>query len=157
MLVDANLNITYLRSDRITLDNVQPVIGGIENGKTYCEAQTVTIDEKYVNTVTVNGTEVTLDKNGSFILSAADGEQKIVATDKAGNTAEMTVTVNDGHTFGEWVSNGDGTHTRKCTVDGCNGLETKDCSGGTAPVPKGRYARSAERLTASLTRRTTPT
>ena len=100
MLVDPNLNITYLRSDRVTVDNVQPVIGGIENGKTYCEAQTVTIDEKYVDTVTVNGTEVTLDENGSFILSAADGEQKIVATDKAGNTAEMTVTVNDGHTGG---------------------------------------------------------
>ena len=50
----------------------------------------------------------------------------IVVTDKAGNTAEMTVTVNDGHTYGEWVSNGDGTHTRQCTVDGCNGLETKD-------------------------------
>ncbi len=100
MLVDANLNITYLRSDRVTVDNVQPVIGGIENGKTYCEAQTVTIDEKYVDTVTVNGTEVTLDENGSFILSAADGEQKIVVTDKAGNTAEMTVTVNDGHTGG---------------------------------------------------------
>ena len=100
MLVDARLNITYLRSDRVTVDNVQPVIGGIENGKTYCEAQTVTIDEKYVDTVTVNGTEVTLDENGSFILSAADGEQKIVATDKAGNTAEMTVTVNDGHTGG---------------------------------------------------------
>lgn len=101
MLVDPNLNITYLRSDRVTLDNVQPVIGGIENGKTYCEAQTVTIDEKYVDTVTVNGTEVTLDENGSFILSAADGEQKIVVTDKAGNTAEMTVTVNDGHTGGK--------------------------------------------------------
>ena len=100
MLVDPSLNITYLRSDRVTVDNVQPVIGGIENGKTYCEAQTVTIDEKYVNTVTVNGTEVTLDENGSFILPAADGEQKIVATDKAGNTAEMTVTVNDGHTGG---------------------------------------------------------
>ena len=100
MLVDPSLNITYLRSDRVTVDNVQPVIGGIENGKTYCEAQTVTIDEKYVDTVTVNGTEVTLDENGSFILSAADGEQKIVATDKAGNTAEMTVTVNDGHTGG---------------------------------------------------------
>ena len=100
MLVDTNLNITYLRSDRVTVDNVQPVIGGIENGKTYCEAQTVTIDEKYLDTVTVNGTEVTLDENGSFILSAADGEQKIVATDKAGNAAEMTVTVNDGHTGG---------------------------------------------------------
>jgi len=100
MLVDPSLNITYLRSDRVTVDNVQPVIGGIENGKTYCEAQTVTIDEKYVDTVTVNGTEVTLDENNSFILSPADGEQKIVATDKAGNTAEMTVTVNDGHTGG---------------------------------------------------------
>ena len=100
MLVDANLNITYLRSDRVTVDNVQPVIGGIENGKTYCEAQTVTIDEKYVDTVTVNGTEVTLDENNSFVLSPADGEQKIIVTDKAGNTAEMTVTVNDGHTGG---------------------------------------------------------
>ena len=101
MLVDANLNITYLRSDRITLDNVQPVITGIENGKTYCEAQTVTVDEKYVNTVTVNGTKVTLDKNNSFTLSPADGEQRIIVTDRAGNTAEMTVTVNDGHTGGK--------------------------------------------------------
>ena len=132
MLVDESLNITYLRSDRITLDNIRPVIGGIENGKTYCEAQTVTIDEKYIDTVTVNGTKVTLDENGGFTLSPADGEQKIVVTDKAGNTAEMTVTVHGGHTFGEWASNGDGTHSRECTVDGCKGVETMACSGGTA-------------------------
>ena len=132
MLVDASMNITYLRSDRITLDNVQPVIGGIENGKTYCEAQTVTINEKYVGTVTVNGAAVTLNENGGFTLAPANGGQRIVVTDKAGNTAEMTVTVNDGHTYGEWTSNGDGTHTRRCTVDGCTGSETKDCSGGTA-------------------------
>lgn len=132
MLVDESLNITYLRSDRITLDNIRPVIGGIENGKTYCEAQTVTIDEKYIDTVTVNGTKVTLDENGGFTLSPADGEQKIVVTDKAGNTAEMTVTVHGGHTFGEWASNGDGTHSRKCTVDGCKGVETMACSGGKA-------------------------
>ena len=132
MLVDESLNITYLRSDRITLDNIRPVIGGIENGKTYCEAQTVTIDEKYIDTVTVNGTKVTLDENGGFTLSPADGEQKIIVTDKAGNTAEMTVTVHGGHTFGEWTSNGDGTHSRKCTVDGCKGVETMACSGGKA-------------------------
>ena len=132
MLADASLNVTYLRSDRITLDNVQPVIGGIENGKTYCKAQTVTINEKYVDTVTVNGTAVTLNENGGFTLAPANGGQRIVVTDKAGNTAEMTVTVNDGHTYGEWTSNGDGTHTRRCTVDGCTGSETKDCSGGTA-------------------------
>ena len=132
MLVDESMNITYLRSDRITLDNIRPVIGGIENGKTYCEAQTVTIDEKYIDTVTVNGTKVTLDENGGFTLSPADGEQKIVVTDKAGNTAEMTVTVHGGHTFGEWTSNGDGTHSRECTVDGCKGVETMACSGGKA-------------------------
>ena len=132
MLVDESLNITYLRSDRITLDNVRPVITGIEKGKTYCEAQTVTVDEKYVDTVTVNGTEVELDEEGSFTLAPANGEQKIIAADKAGNTAEMTVTVNDGHTYSECVSNGDGTHTRKCTADGFNSCETKNCSGGKA-------------------------
>ena len=131
-LTDKAGNMNYICSDGIVLDGTSPVITGIENGKTYCEAQIITIDEKYINTVTVNGTEVTIDKGGSFTLSPADGGQKIVVTDKAGNTAEMTVTVNDGHTFGEWVSNGDGTHTRKCTVDGCNGVETKDCSGGKA-------------------------
>ena len=132
MLVDENINITYLRSDRITLDNIQPVISGIENGKIYCEAQTVTVDEKYVDTVTVNGTAVTLDADGGFVLPPTNGEQKIVVTDKAGNNAEMTVTVNNGHTFGEWVSDNDGKHTRKCTVDGCDAFETENCSGGNA-------------------------
>ena len=132
MLVDASLNITYLRSDRLTLDNVRPDIGGVENGKTYCEARTVTITEKYIDTVTVNGTTVELDESNSFRLAPANGERKIIAADKAGNTTEMTVTVNDGHTYGEWASNGNGTHTRKCTVDGCAGSETKDCSGGKA-------------------------
>ena len=131
-LTDTAGNTDYICSDGIVLDGTSPVITGIEDGKIYCEAQTVTIDEKYVDTVTVNGTEVTLDENNSFTLAPADGEQRIVVTDKAGNTAEMTVTVNDGHTYGEWVSNGDGTHTRQCTVDGCNGSETKDCSGGKA-------------------------
>ncbi len=131
-LTDTSGNAAYINTNGIVLDGTVPVITGIENGKTYCEAQTLTVDEKYVDTVTVNGTEVTLDKNGSFVLSSADGEQRIIVTDKAGNTTEMTVTVNDGHTYGEWVSNGDGTHTRKCTVDGCTGSETKDCSGGTA-------------------------
>ena len=136
MLVDENINITYLRSDRLTLDNIQPVISGIENGKTYCEAQTVTVDEKNVDTVTVNGTAVTLDADGGFVLPPTNGEQKIVVTDKAGNNAEMTVTVNNGHTFGEWVSDNDGKHTRKCTVDGCDAFETENCSGGNATCTK---------------------
>ena len=128
-LTDNAGNTDYICSDGIVLDGTSPVITGIEDGKTYCAAQTVTITEKYVDTVTVNGTAVTLDATGSFTLAPADGEQKIVVTDKAGNTAEMTVTVNDGHTFGEWTSNGDGTHTRQCTADGCTeGIETDNCT-----------------------------
>ena len=127
-LTDTAGNTDYICSDGIVLDGTSPVITGIENGKTYCEAQTVTVDEKYVDTVTVNGTAVTLDESGSFTLAPADSEQKITVTDKAGNAAEMTVTVNDGHTFGEWTSNGDGTHTRQCTADGCTeGVETDNC------------------------------
>ena len=124
MLVDESLNITYLRSDRITLDNVRPVITGIEDGRTYCETQTVTVDEKYIDTVTVNGTAVTLDETGSFPLSPADGEQKIVVTDKAGNTAEMTVTVNDGHTGGTATC----TERAVCEVCGkpCGELDPKN-------------------------------
>ena len=128
-LTDKAGNTDYICSDGIVLDGTSPVITGIENGKTYCEAQTVTVDEKHIGTVTVNGTEVTLDENGSIVLSPADGGQKIVVTDNAGNTAEMTVTVNDGHTFGDWTSNGDGTHTRQCTADGCTeGVETDNCT-----------------------------
>ena len=131
-LTDTSGNVSYICSDGIVFDSTKPVISGVEDGKTYCKAQRVTVTEKYIDTITVNGMAVTLLENGSFVLPPADGEQKIVVTDKAGNTAVMTVTVNDGHTFGKWDSNGDGTHTRKCTVDGCNGLETKDCSGGKA-------------------------
>ena len=128
-LTDNAGNTDYICSDGIVLDGTSPVITGIEDGKTYCEAQTVTITEKYVDTVTVNGTAVTLDENNSFTLAPADGEQKIVVTDKAGNTAEMTVTVNNGHTFGDWTSNGDGTHTRQCTADSCTeGVETDNCT-----------------------------
>ena len=128
-LTDKAGNTNYICSDGIVLDGTSPVITGIENGKTYCEAQTITIDEKHIGTVTVNGIKVTLDENGSIVLSPADGGQKIVVTDKAGNTAEMTVTVNDGHTFGDWTSNGHGTHTRQCTADGCTeGVETDNCT-----------------------------
>ncbi|MGN0543849.1 MAG: hypothetical protein ACI4JG_10420 [Acutalibacteraceae bacterium] len=39
---------------------------------------------------------------------------------------------NSGHSYGEWQSNGDGTHTHYCTVAGCKGYETENCSGGEA-------------------------
>ena len=98
-LTDESDNVRYLSSNGIVLDSVVPVIYGIENGKIYCEEQTFTVTEKYLESVTVNGTEVTLDENNQFTLNPFVGTQEIVVTDKAGNvSAEMIVTVNNGHT-----------------------------------------------------------
>ena len=218
-LTDHAGNVTYISSEGVVLDATTPVISGVENGKVYCEAQTVTVTEDYIESVKVNGTAVTLDANNQFTLNPAEGTQTIVATDKAGNEVSVTVTVNDGHTagnddgdcstpvyciyhpdtvvvaakshdfsgewhndgtghwhvcqndgctvsepkashfgtddgdcttavicecgytitvanaehsYGEWQSKGDGTHTRYCTVDGCSGYEDGDCDGGEA-------------------------
>ena len=115
-LTDTSGNVAYINTNGIVLDATVPVISGIEAGKTYCAAQTITVDEKYIGTVKVNDTEVSLDKNSQFALSPASGEQTIVVTDKAGNETRVTVTVNDGHTY-EWQSE-NGQYWQKCKF--CN-------------------------------------
>ena len=115
-LTDKADNTDYICSDGIVLDGISPVITGIENGKTYCAAQLVTVDEKYIDTVKVNGNTVNLDSNNQFTLNPAEGEQTIVVTDKAGNETRVIVTVNDGHTY-EWQSE-NGQYWQKCKF--CN-------------------------------------
>ena len=149
---DGTLTVTYAFPE--IPDTVDPVISGIESGNTYCSAQTVTVsDNDAIEKVTVNGAEVNLDANKQFTLPA-NGEQTIVATDKAGNETSVTVTVNDGHTAGnddgdcstpvyciyhpdtvvvaakshdfsgEWQKNGT-DHWHVCQNDGCAISETE--------------------------------
>ena len=115
-LTDTSGNVAYINTNGIVLDATVPVISGIEAGKTYCAAQTITVDEKYIGTVKVNSTKVILDENSQFALSPASGEQTIVVTDKAGNETRVTVTVNNGHTY-EWQSE-NGQYWQKCKF--CN-------------------------------------
>lgn len=116
-LTDASNNVKYINSEGIVLDSVVPVISGVENGRTYCSAQTFTVTEDYVDSVTVNGKEVTLDTNNQYTLKPAEGTQTIVVTDKAGNvSAEMIVTVNAEHTY-EWRSE-NGQYWKKCRYCG---------------------------------------
>ena len=115
-LTDTSGNFAYINTNGIVLDATVPVITGIEAGKTYCAAQIVTVDEKYIDTVTVNDKTVTLDSNNQFTLNPAEGEQTIVVTDKAGNETRVIVTVNDGHTY-EWQSE-NGQYWQKCKF--CN-------------------------------------
>ena len=116
-LTDHAGNVTYISSNGVVLDATTPVISGVENGNVYCEEQTVTVTEEYIESVKVNGTAVTLDADNQFILNPAEGTQTIVVTDKAGNvSAEITVTVNDGHTY-EWQDD-NGQYWKKCMYCG---------------------------------------
>ena len=122
-LTDTSNNISYISSDGLVLDDIGPVVTGIENGKTYCEKKTVTVNDKYINSVKVNGNDVTLDSNNSFIL--AYGKQNIIVTDRSGNKSEVNVTINNGHLFGGYNFDGVDTHTRKCNI--CGSSETYKC------------------------------
>lgn len=69
-------------------DTVAPVIGGIDNGKTYYTTQVVAVTDKNIDTITLNGEAVT-----STITLEGDKEATytIVATDKAGNSTTVIV------------------------------------------------------------------
>lgn len=129
-LTDAAGNVNYIRSDGIVLDATAPVIKGADNDKTYCSAVTLTITDDYLDTVTLDDETATLT-DGKLTLEPSADKQKVVATDKAGNSTTITLTINNGHTWSDWSSNNDNTHTRTCNVDG-NHTETKDCHGGKA-------------------------
>ena len=116
-------------------DAEAPVISGIKDGETYCAAQKFTVTDGHPGTVTVNGTAVELDEDGSFTLSPAAGEQTVVATDRAGNVKTVTATVNDGHTWGEDWSHDADEHWRVCSVCGEKG-DVAAHAGGTATCSK---------------------
>ncbi len=106
-ITDKAGNVTVIRSDKITIDNIAPVIEGIKDRATYCGPVEVTVIEEHIAEVAVNGTQVT-PSDGKFVVMPADGLQKIKVTDKAGNATEMEIIVNDGHDLrysadGNWV------------------------------------------------------
>lgn len=122
-LTDTSNNVSYISSDGLVLDDISPLIKGVEDNKTYCEKKTVTINDKYINSVKVNGNDVTLDSNNSFILGY--GKQNIIVIDKSANRSVVNVTINNGHSFGGYNFDGVDTHTRKCNV--CGSSETYKC------------------------------
>ncbi len=83
-------NVTYISTADGTFDLTCPAISGIENGKTYYTTQKVTVTDTNLETLTLNGEAVT----GEIILEGnKEATYTIVATDKAGNVTELTVTM----------------------------------------------------------------
>lgn len=74
-------------------DSDAPVISGIENGTTYYSAAEFSVADDNDFTVTVDGEEVQLTL-GSYILMPDNKQHTVIATDVAGNTTSVTVTVN---------------------------------------------------------------
>lgn len=90
-ITDKSGNMAYLSSDGAEFDTTAPLIEGITDGKTYYTTQRVTISDKNIDTVTINGEK--WHKNEYFFDLAGNAEAAytIVATDKAGNTTTVTV------------------------------------------------------------------
>ena len=88
-------NISYAGSDGLVLDLTPPSITGVTDGETYYEKQTAVIADSYLEKVTVNGEEITLEESGELVLDpeVREGAYVISAVDQAGNAATVTVRV----------------------------------------------------------------
>ena len=80
-----------------------PVIADVEDGKTYCGQQVITITDPNndLASVTLNG-NVTSLQNGKLVILAGEeiAEHVIVATDKAGNSTTVAIKVHPAHKGG---------------------------------------------------------
>lgn len=141
--------------DGLTLTNNGTIDGdGTLIGTVTGKAPASTIDRGKV-TITVKAEEGgnvsgdgEYDKGESVTLTASakahyqftgwyDGESKVSAdviyTFKAESNRTLTAKFEKtAHTFSDWQSDGDGTHSRHCTIAGCTETEEAVCSGGNA-------------------------
>ena len=97
-----------INTDKIIIDKTAPAITGAKNGDVFCGEgdKTLTVTDLYLDTVTVNGVAVTPNEQGQITLSDARTPQTVVATDKAGNSTTLTVTVHSSHSYQWETENG---------------------------------------------------
>ena len=114
-----------INTDKIIIDKTAPAITGAKNGDVFCGEgdKTLTVTDRYLDTVTVNGTPVTPNEQGEITLTDARTPQTVVATDKAGNSTTLTVTVHSSHSY-KWQT-GNGQYWGECEFCG-NKVEKKD-------------------------------
>ncbi len=123
-----------INTDKIIIDKTAPTITGAKNGDVFCGdgVKTLTVTDRYLDTVTVNGTPVTPNEQGQIALTDARTPQTVVATDKAGNSTTLTVTVHSSHSY-KWQT-GNGQYWGECEFCG-NRVEKKDLPTLTITAP----------------------
>ena len=109
-----------INTDKIIIDKTAPAITGAKDGDVFCGEgdKTLTVTDRYLNTVTVNGAPVTPNEQGQITLTDARTPQTVVATDKAGNS-----TVHASHSY-KWQTE-NGQYWGECEFCG-NKVEKKD-------------------------------
>ena len=107
-----------INTDKIIIDKTAPTITGAKNGDVFCGEgdKTLTVTDRYLDTVTVNGAPVTPNEQGQITLTDARTPQTVVATDKAGNSTTLTVTVHSSHSY-KWQT-GNGQYWGECEFCG---------------------------------------
>lgn len=76
------------------LDKTAPKISGATDGGIYCVSKSITVNDSHLKEVK-DGNTVLGASNGTYTLPA--GTHNITATDLAGNSTSITVTVNEAH------------------------------------------------------------
>ena len=107
-----------INTDKIIIDKTAPTITGAKNGDVFCGEgdRTLTVTDRYLDTMTVNGAPVTPNEQGQITLTDARTPQTVVATDKAGNSTTLTVTVHSSHSY-KWQT-GNGQYWGECEFCG---------------------------------------
>ena len=83
-------NVAYFRSFQLLFDTDAPGLSGIVDGATYYTTQIVSVDDEALQSLTLNGENVT---SPVTLPGNTDGTYTITATDKAGNSTSCTVTM----------------------------------------------------------------
>ena len=89
-ITDKAGNVAFLSTDGAEYDTTAPVITGVDNGVTYYTTQKVTVTDKNIDTITLNGEAAT---DAITLEGNKEANYTIVATDKAGNSTTVTVTM----------------------------------------------------------------
>ena len=94
---DAKGNI-YKGTISYNLDKTAPTISGATDGGIYCVSKSITVNDSHLKEVK-DGNTVLGASNGTYTLPV--GTHNITATDLAGNSTSVAVTVNEKHDLNE--------------------------------------------------------
>ena len=122
-------NATYISTDGMIVDTIAPVVDGITEGNTYCINAKFTVSDENIDKVTdttASAVTTITAVDGVYTLSA--GTHKITASDNAGNSTVVNVTVNGEHSYSEptYTFNADNTEcTAKRICQVCQNKESE--------------------------------